>query len=326
MFMASSANINNNNDKVPSSNNVRESLSTAEYTSDATDQDLNATDERKLTKENKQGKKGKKQNVLLEDGFKLEKQKGDPSKISILSKLPWDDDEDDEESPDSQIELSMAFAGSGNQLSPNAFKKRKKKLVKKRSDKPSQIIFDSSCQASPVPSKVDTGVAPTNEFVVNKLERIYKPLAGDINSKSQENNLNVRLVSKQNADSSDDEEKEPSRTEYYIRTVDPNHNNFEMTSQGVQTDWSWLRERSQLEKHELDGLNIEEVMERLKFGLYGGFAPNPGKKSFICTKNCLMGLISLWDKELFFYQWKTVDNIKNILLPHIKRNVKLIYI
>ena len=282
--MASSAN-NNNNDKIPSSRNDKETLSTAEHT-DAADQhqkNLNVT-EAKVTKENKQGKEGKKEKVLLEAGFKLEKQKGDPSRISIISKSPWDEEENDDETPDSQIELSMAFAGGGTMPSPNAFKKRKKKLIKKRSDKRSQSLLDSSCQVSPAPSKVDTNMIPQNEFAVSKLERIYKPSPGNCSNKSQEDNLNVRVMSKQNANSSDEEDGQPSRTEYYIRTIDPNHNNFEMTSQGVQTDWSWLRDKSQLEKHELDGLEIDEVMERLKFGLYGGFAPpNPGNNTVVVS-------------------------------------------
>ena len=264
--MASSAN-NHSNESVSFSRDVQNNPSVETHSSAGQQQELSELPkESELIKESKH---------LLDDGFKVEKQKSNPSMTSTISNLPCDDDQDNEETPDSQIELSMAFDG-GNRPSSNAFKRRKKKLIKKRSDKKNQRLLLSSSQVFPVPLEVQTSVIP-NEFAVNKLERIYKPGGEGLGAdRSQADNLNVRVMSKRCVDISD-YEKQPSCTEYYIRTVDPNHNNFEMTSQGVQTDWSWLRDKSQ-DNHELDNLDIDKVMERLKFGLYGGFGPaNPGE-------------------------------------------------
>ena len=278
--MASSANINKNNGKKTSTRDVRENPSVAKQTPSVL----------KKPEKNKTALKQNKE-VLLDKDLKVAKNEGALTTISITSRNPWDEDDDDhfgeDDTPDSQMGLSMAFDGGYRQPTSNGFKRRKKKLIKKKSDKRTSSNLLSSPQTSHHQHSQPDNKASVipNEFAVNKLERIYKPEPGNkvTTNSSHEDELNVRVMSKQNVDSSD-EENEPSLTGYYIRTLDPSHNKFEMTSQGVQTDWSWLRDNSNLDNEKVDSANIEDVKERLKFGLYGGFGPaNPGKSYFLHT-------------------------------------------
>jgi hypothetical protein len=216
------------------------------------------------------GRKTPLENFLYERNIQIKTPSENPSVVGIISKLPATNDAaDTENSKESPHESSMVIEGSN---SPDSgFRNRKKKKLKRRSDKRtrSQIVSENFHNDDMESSQ------EIPEIVMDKLERIYKPRPSDIGSCYSQGHINVRVVPQ--CLSSSDEEKDPSRTEHHVRTLNPNHNNFEMVSKGVQTDWSWLRDTHNLDQNKLDGADIEELKERIKYGLYAGFGPqNPG--------------------------------------------------
>ena len=162
---------------------------------------------------------------------------------------------DQTSSAESQAEATFDFKGSesldkSKQIRKKKFKKKNEKQknrqqgTSKSSDSDHEPLYDKLEQISK--SCVDTLA-----FSGIQLDK-----AGDID---------VRLM----FDDSDTEETNPSKTEYFIRTLDPSHNRFKVASHGVQTDWSWLRDGKDDDKD----FDMKEILEKLKFGLHGGLGP-----------------------------------------------------
>ena len=170
---------------------------------------------------------------------------------------PVDSDSDSRPSTQDNPPFSPFAFESSDQSSSR--KGRRKKLIKKKSHR------KSSHEVQEVTKPVNAVEEPISikESNVNVLERIS---SSDSNDEILEKNVKGKL---------------PSRMEHHIRRLDKNHNNFQVTSQGVQTDWSWLRDRQKLKEEEVDEDDLTKVMEMLKHGMHGGIkSPKPGNLIF----------------------------------------------
>ncbi|XP_066924132.1 glutamate-rich protein 6-like [Clytia hemisphaerica] len=184
---------------------------------------------------------------------------GSANIIFRSSELPHDSNEFVLHSPNESDTDSRPSTQDNPPFSPFAYescsqnssrKGRRKKAVKKSQRRSSQ---EAERPISTVEEPLDK-----KESNVNLLERI---------SSSDSNDESPEKIS---------QEKIPSCTEHHIRRLDKNHNNFKVTSLGVQTDWSWLRDRQKLKEEEVCQDDLTKVMEMLKHGMHGGIiSPTP---------------------------------------------------
>lgn len=179
------------------------------------------------------------------------------------SPIPWETIDDHQSTSESLVEGSLAFRGSSSKDSQRKKHKTKKRRSERKHNQNDSLNSDSDF-----------------EPLADKLERIPRPHEVEGSSSSEEELVHsfhgvVTVFAKDDYDKYDSDgiERRPCRTEFYRRTLDPLHNRFEVVSRGVQTDWSWLRDVSKLGEHKLDSADIKEVLERVRFGLYGGFGP-----------------------------------------------------
>lgn len=163
---------------------------------------------------------------------------------------------------DSQIENSFAFKGCSFDM------QRKKRRTKKKSDR-KRFALSSNLNAGLESDDSDF------EPLTDKLERIPPPI--DVEGSSSGLQLTkhldgavhvtLRTIGKDDCDE-DGFEKNPCRTMYYLRTLDPLHNRFEVVSRGVQTDWSWRRDGEKLDEYELDVADTKGFSPAQNSGLF----------------------------------------------------------
>ena len=146
----------------------------------------------------------------------------------------------------------------------------------------SHRLCDSSCSASSESDADCTNSLRRKRRTKKKRHSTRQEDASDTSqeSESDERVIQVSGVGYESHDSDEEYMKNPSKEEHYIFVIDPSHTEYEVVSQGVQTDWSWLRDKTQNNAEEekgeegnteMEAADMEAVQEQLQIGLYGGF-------------------------------------------------------
>jgi len=158
---------------------------------------------------------------------------------SIASPIPWNNvifRKSCSSTPDSEVEASLAY----NKADAS---KRKRKGKKKNQ-----------------PSRTHAQLEKTTDAVTT----------GESDFEYHQTLQKVKAKNK-NLSSSDESDVNPSCMERYVHSVNLNHVHYEVVSIGVQTDWSWLRDKQKEKKKDEELDDLEKVKENLTFGMYGGF-------------------------------------------------------
>lgn len=193
--------------------------------------------------------------------------------------------EDNEDRLPPLSQLASCVSSTGNVPSDNEHplsNKRSPLSSPVESPAPSHRLCDSSCSASSE-SDADCTNSPRRKRRTKKKRHSSRQENASNTSEESESDervIQVSGVGYETYDSDEEHVKNPSKEEHYIFVIDPSHTEYEVVSQGVQTDWSWLRDKTQSNAEEeksgegsteMEAVDMEAVQERLQFGLYGGF-------------------------------------------------------
>lgn len=185
----------------------------------------------------------------------------------------------------------------------------------------SHHLCDSSCSASSESDADCTNTPRRKRRTKKKRHSTKQENASDTNeeSESDEKVIQVSGVGYETHDSDEEYMKNPSKEEHYIFVIDPSHTEYEVVSQGVQTDWSWLRDKAQNNAEdgkggggntEVEAVDMEAVQEQLQFGLYGGFYTATG------GEEVLLGVI-------FCESLSIAKSVSNLSIAKLRYSKKL---